>query len=838
MGNLSISVASVTYPLEQVHIKTDLSGRIMVLDGEGRVYVDSPVEKSLSFGVSGTRGNHTILLMDGKGKLMETLSFDVICETSLDDQGVYGELFKSLKDSLFIEWSGGPDKYIRIGGKAYSYYVSWLRDHVHTLKGMQYFDVDVKTGIELYGDHPREDGMIWDKCKRMCHSELQNGRDIEFAPGDYVRKIPGHPTRRWMRIPVENDVEFLFVEGLHRAWMASGDTPWMAGYLDAARSALEYSLKSPVRWSEKYGLLKRGYTIDSWDFQSHDDVARSGTIMKIDEDRTEFNIFHGDNTGYARSCLCLADMLKAVGSDSEADKWKKLSREIMERLENLSWNGSFFTHMAPEREGVKRDLGDTDTSKQITMSNAMALNRCLDRDKRCDIIRSYQRIKEETSSFAPAEWFNCYPPFEKGFHVPKWEYMNGGVSTIVAGELSLGAFKSGSEAYGADILKRTAAFIPLFGGFLPNCYRGNLKESGHKGNLTPLSLHNLRCAPLTNLPLYDLGCFPKSENRFHGIEFEGIPQNGGKGEILALSDRNEAAVPIPLNPSRRFATLYILHTAAGKVKGWDKQRLISPGLVDVQDVVGSVTFRYTGGFSRTEFIQTNKHLESYMLPPPDMVQGRQRRKGPYRIAWQGENGNVKNVGMFICGLTNPLPEEEVESLILNGTDGGALWLVAGLTLSDGPPSFERSILSYGIPNMWGGAVLLSALLEGLAGVVPSSPGCHTLIIAPRWASAGRDEVRVCVAFPASGGYARYDYRYQKDREVLELNIASNAREIRLELLLPPNKRVISVMLTDSREERNVLDYDVVEGLEADSLIVNLTGLDMKRIMVQLSQQQD
>ena len=34
------------------------------------------------------------------------------------------------------------------------------------------------------------------------------------------------------------------------------------------------------------------------------------------------------------------------------------------------------------------------------------------------------------------------------------EYMNGGISTLVAGELAKGAFDHGLEAYGADILER------------------------------------------------------------------------------------------------------------------------------------------------------------------------------------------------------------------------------------------------------------------------------------------------------------------------------------------------------------------------------------------------
>ena len=78
---------------------------------------------------------------------------------------------------------------------------------------------------------------------------------------------------------MENDVEYLFVEGLYYTWKANGDDDWMKGLLDKAVKALSYSLKNPYRWSRKYSLLKRGYTIDTWDFMSeYDNVHKSGPM--------------------------------------------------------------------------------------------------------------------------------------------------------------------------------------------------------------------------------------------------------------------------------------------------------------------------------------------------------------------------------------------------------------------------------------------------------------------------------------------------------------------------------------------------------------------------------
>ena len=72
------------------------------------------------------------------------------------------------------------------------------------------------------------------------------------------------------------------------------------------------------------------------------------------------------------------------------------------------------------------------------------------------ILRTYQGIRDDLPPGSPGEWYGIYPPFEKGFeeHCEPWEYVNGGVSPIFAGELARGAFAHGFEGYGADVLSR------------------------------------------------------------------------------------------------------------------------------------------------------------------------------------------------------------------------------------------------------------------------------------------------------------------------------------------------------------------------------------------------
>ena len=84
--------------------------------------------------------------------------------------------------------------------------------------------------------------------------------------------------------------------------------------LSSAEKALDYALNDPARWSNRFGLLKRAYTIDSWDFAVEDeympDLGITNTMI-IDPYKTKFGVFFGDNTGYIEACNQLAEMLIA-----------------------------------------------------------------------------------------------------------------------------------------------------------------------------------------------------------------------------------------------------------------------------------------------------------------------------------------------------------------------------------------------------------------------------------------------------------------------------------------------------------------------------------------------
>lgn len=150
-----------------------------------------------------------------------------------------------------------------------------------------------------------------------------------------------------------------------------------------------------------------------------------------------------------------------------------------------------------------------------------------------------------------AEWYNIYPPFEKGFQkdAEMWEYMSGGISTIVAGELAHGAFQNGYESYGVDILNRVLNLVRKYDNYLHGTYKGKLPEP-KIGNFTTLSLAKAANADLSEkggpvIPGWngdgeenDASEILLGQHLFSGIPFQITDplDDAGKGAIMLSDD--------------------------------------------------------------------------------------------------------------------------------------------------------------------------------------------------------------------------------------------------------------------------------------------------------------
>lgn len=318
----------------------------------------------------------------------------------------------------------------------------WLRDHTHQMKGFKYFDPQVVSAIDYFLREQQPDGSLWDFVV------------MEGDPGvPWGRRVPRHS-----RCEVEADVEYLAVESAYLAWQCTGDRVWVESALPALEKCIQYSMSDPLRWSAEHGLVKRPYTVDTWDYEYEN--CDPWTLEKA-----HFGLMHGDNSGLYRALCQLAILEDLCGKTAEAERCRSEAKNLRDRANRLLWNGRFYTHWVPldpvEVPGV-------DVNNQLSLSNPYDINRGLPTHPMAvSIIREYQRRLMAQSGECFAEWHSIDPPFPDGSFQKeehswtRWagEYTNGGILPLVGGELARAAFEHGEEYYGVDILDRYSAMV-------------------------------------------------------------------------------------------------------------------------------------------------------------------------------------------------------------------------------------------------------------------------------------------------------------------------------------------------------------------------------------------
>ena len=801
-------------PLQTVTITGAGRGTMTVRDGEGVEYVSRAAKDPFRFRAAGALGNHLVTFEDEGGNVIETVSVPVDCRTSIRDAGKkYGALLDSLYWTM-VGWHGEAGT-IRYKGTFYNFFVRWLRDHVHTMKGMKYFYPELKSGIDLYADSQRADGMIWDNV--YPRTPEKGTWDLFFEYGGFIRSIE-NGTYEFKRIPVENDVEFLFLEGLYYTWKATGDDAWMAGLLDNALKAVKYATSDAYRWSKKYQLLKRGFTIDTWDFQAAEDAAITGHPMKVYKDKTRFGVMFGDNTGMAVGCTYLAEMLAHAGRTKEAERVAALGDGLKKRLDRISWNGRFYTHHVPEDKKVRRDLG-VDLNEQVSLSNAYSLNRRIDHEQCVAIIKTYQRIRKQMPNSSPGEWYAIYPPFERGYggHNSKWEYMNGGVTPIVAGELAHGAFEHGFEEYGVDILDRVQELAARHNDYLHCSYRGAALEEPKRTfgavDLAGVANVDFKSTGAPGVPgwtgegINDLARMPTGRQEFNGIPFEVInPARNARKACVGLSGVGPYLRSCTVPVGATADSIYFLHTMAGG------------------PLAGTITLRYADGTSHVDYVRAPK-IGNWWTP-----QDARRGKGvpASKVAWRGPNGACPNVGVYEYGMNNPRPADEIASIEFGATETGTKWFVLAITLCDAPAYFDPGDVSFGIPDNWGAAAVVYALIEGLAGIKDDGVAFDRAILAPRWTAAGVEKAAAIAKYEASGGYLAYTYAYDNRRKTLTIEYTGNGDEVEVQLLLPSGKSLKSMTVdgvpyraTTVKVEKSAYACALVGGIGVHSVVAVL-----------------
>ncbi|GAB5535894.1 MAG: hypothetical protein Rubg2KO_21430 [Rubricoccaceae bacterium] len=314
----------------------------------------------------------------------------------------------------------------------------WIRDHSDILRAGVFMHPDVKSAVDLFAAHQSANGRVFDYVTTEAGTEPENWE-------------------KWVRVPVEADVEFRFVKAAYLAWQASGDDAWMEALLPQLDAALTYTCTHPWRWDRQLDLPKRAYTPDTWDFDYT--ASRNPWLNFQVTEHTFWGIMHGDVSGMVEAMHLLADLYEHARQPDAASSWRTDAEALRERANALLFNGRFYTHF---HKITPVTIDGVDEAEQLTLSNPMDINRGLaTHEMAVEILKEYQRRRESTGAFA--EWFSVEPPFPPGTFgdeklVPG-AYVNGGIMPLVGGELARAAFEHGFETYGVQILDQYRTMI-------------------------------------------------------------------------------------------------------------------------------------------------------------------------------------------------------------------------------------------------------------------------------------------------------------------------------------------------------------------------------------------
>ncbi len=773
-------------PLDRLTVLAPAGSVVEVRDGAKTVYFRGSSTGQVAFQAGGALGEQQVLVRDAAGRETGRSGFVLEAETAIDDGGRFHDMFALFRRGMNSDMPTGVG-HIEWNNQDWHFFASWVLDHFHTMKGMKYFSPVGAEFPAMMKAAQREDGMIW---SRILDDNNAAYYKTCYGPFGYVRQ---YGDRYFVRQPTENHPEYIYVSTLYSCWKATGDDVWLKQYLDSAQRALAYTMQDPARWSNRFQLLKRVYTIDSWDFQVDDAYTPKLGLtdtMLIDPVKSKFGVFFGDNTHYAAACEELAEMLAHTGDAAHAAQYRERAQGIRTRLDALSWNGRFFTHFIDEDSSVKRDLG-VDEKTQIAQGNAYSLNRGIGPDHARAIIQTYLDLKAHLPVGSPGEWYAIYPPFGKGFglHDQTWQYMNGGVGGHVAGELARGAFENGYEAYGVDILERLTALGHKHGDKIWFSYTGSIPPAPPPAQYTPVSLAGFANMDLTDQggpgaapwmqqgkPGDDIRGLPTGAQVFAGIPFTVTdPATNQRKAVVAVSRRPGLAATVEIPLHRQAGSIYLLHTSSKPTS---------------ENVCGSVAFLYEDGTRAVQYLLMGKQLTYWWFS--------ELKTDTSGIAWHGPSPVADDVGLSWCVLDNPHPEKPIRALAFQSPEDDGIYALAGLTVADRPHYLPPNPISFGGPDDWAAATAMAALIEGLAGVKdgPNSEAYAHPLVSPRWSLTETEHLKTVVRYAASQGYVAYTYAHNPSTREISLTITGSGNAIDCHLALPAGPAAALTLLVD------------------------------------------
>ena len=328
-----------------------------------------------------------------------------------------------------------------IDGKILMCSKNWIRDHVHEMKSFIHWEYNFDSFLNFIIDTQRKDGQFYELIKQYddYHWKMVDESCRVMYDDDNLTLV---------RLELEADIEYLVVEGAMYNYRVNGDLEWIKKVLPKLEKGIDYITSDPKRWDKAHGLVKRPFTIDTWDFCYYPETQRTSNDRRISED-TPMSIMHGDNTGVYQAMQQLAFFNRKLGKDEKASCWEARAEALKANIFRYLYNGTFFIHQLHlNHSGI-----DDKENERLSLSNSYALNRDFFTDEQAQkVIDEYIR-RRDGHTFA--EWFSIDPPYpcQFGAH-PTGTYVNGSICPFAAGELAKAAFRVGRAKYGWDIINR------------------------------------------------------------------------------------------------------------------------------------------------------------------------------------------------------------------------------------------------------------------------------------------------------------------------------------------------------------------------------------------------
>lgn len=380
-----------------------------------------------------------------------------------DDPALDG-LFRKLQEVVAKD-----QRVFHLEGQAVRTNPDWVRDHVHEMKAYKFWAKDLTSYLDLLFQHQMPSGAFHEMIMR------EKNEHATFVRPEFVyHNAKDH--YNYIRLELEADIEYLMVEGAWQVWQATGDEAWLRGRFEKLERGMEWAMTDPMRWDTERGLVKRPFTIDTWDFAY--DVSDQNRRV---EPGRPMAIMHGDNSGMYAACRMLARMATTLGKPDRTTYWTRKADHFREATNRVCWNGRFYTHQVhlPPSKGAP----GVDETQILSLSNPYDINRGLpDHTQALSILNEYRSRRDKLKDDYVCEWFSINPPYPKFFRYEPGHYANGAIFPLVGGELCKAAIENDMLDYAVETLKRCEQLVNEYG-TLPFALspKGEVQGGGPKG---------------------------------------------------------------------------------------------------------------------------------------------------------------------------------------------------------------------------------------------------------------------------------------------------------------------------------------------------------------------